>query len=279
MAVRRPGRSRLSCRPSQARSSKRSRAVWSWSPEPGVAPVRLLLALLLARCRRSGSCGLARAGGAATCACGSSPTAATTRASKRSSRCSGHCTSGCCGAGGTTAHGQPSVSLELHHSTGRPHSVWLAIACPRGWERACEAALQATYPNCRLCPMAQPVGAPPVVLRLKKHAEFIKRVKVIDSFERRHEPPVNRLLTAYGRLRRAGVRADRDHAHPRAVRGLRQASVQAPRGSPVAAASSASPAARSLDAGRRRAARRSGGPAPAAVLRRPSRHRRHSHGL
>ena len=96
------------------------------------------------------------------------------------------------------AHGQPSISLELHHCAGPPHAVWLAIACPRGWERACEAALQATYPNCRLVPMPQTIGEAPVMLRLKKHAEFIKRVKVLEDFERRREPPVNRLLTALG---------------------------------------------------------------------------------
>ena len=39
------------------------------------------------------------------------------------------------------------------------------------------------------------LGVPPAVLRLKKHAEFIKRVKAIEDFERRAEPPINRLLT------------------------------------------------------------------------------------
>ncbi len=95
--------------------------------------------------------------------------------------------------------GQASVSLELHHSGGATtHSVWLAVTCPRGWEHAFEAVLRTTYPNCRLSPMRQPVGAPPAVLRLKKHAEFIKRVKALEDFERRAEPPVNRLLTALG---------------------------------------------------------------------------------
>ena len=97
--------------------------------------------------------------------------------------------------------GQPSISLELHHRMSPSRSVWLAVACPRGWESACEAVLQATYPNCRLRPMPHPLGCPPAVLRLKKHAAFIKRVKVLDSYERRREPPVNRLLTAIGDLR------------------------------------------------------------------------------
>jgi hypothetical protein len=92
--------------------------------------------------------------------------------------------------------GQPSISLEVHHDVGPPHSVWLAIACPRGWERGCEAVLRATYPNCRLRPMSQSVDTPPVVLRLKKHDEFIKRLKILENLERRREPPVNRLLTA-----------------------------------------------------------------------------------
>ena len=36
------------------------------------------------------------------------------------------------------------------------------------------------------------------MLRLKKHSEFIKRVKVIEEFERRSDPPINRLLTVMG---------------------------------------------------------------------------------
>ena len=59
-----------------------------------------------------------------------------------------------------------------------------------------EAALQAAYPNCRLTPVACRLDVPPSVLRLKKHAEFIKRVKALDDYERRPEPPINRLLTA-----------------------------------------------------------------------------------
>jgi len=76
--------------------------------------------------------------------------------------------------------------------------VWLAITCAQGQERMVEAVLQATYPNCRLRPAGQPVGVPPAVLRLKKHAQFIKRVKTLDRFERDREPSVNRLLTVMG---------------------------------------------------------------------------------
>jgi hypothetical protein len=94
--------------------------------------------------------------------------------------------------------GQPSLSLEVHHTGGPLHAVWLAIACPEGQERMVEAVLQATYPNCRLLPAERPLGVPPAVLRLKKHAEFIKRVKALDDFERRREQPVNRLLTVMG---------------------------------------------------------------------------------
>jgi predicted transcriptional regulator len=93
--------------------------------------------------------------------------------------------------------GQPSLSLEVHHSvSGASHSTWLAISCLEGQERMVEASLQATYPNCRLRPLEHRLGVPPTVLRLKKHAEFIKRVKALEDFERRPEPPVNRLLTA-----------------------------------------------------------------------------------
>jgi hypothetical protein len=92
-------------------------------------------------------------------------------------------------------YGQPSIALEVHHSGGRLPSAVLALACPRGFERIVEAALQSAYSNCRLSPLAWPIGAPPTVLRLKKHAEFIKRVKALEDFERWQQPPVNRLLT------------------------------------------------------------------------------------
>jgi hypothetical protein len=91
--------------------------------------------------------------------------------------------------------GQPSLALEVHHSGGLPSSAWLAITCPEGSERTVEAALQATYPNCRLCPAGLSVGAAPALLRLKKHAEFIKRVKTPERFEEDRQPSVNRLLT------------------------------------------------------------------------------------
>jgi hypothetical protein len=91
--------------------------------------------------------------------------------------------------------GQPSLSLEVHHTGGNTHSAWLAISCPAGLEHMVEGTLQATYTNCRLRPLERDVGVPPTVLRLKKHAEFIKRVKAIEDFERRSDPPINRLLT------------------------------------------------------------------------------------
>jgi hypothetical protein len=90
--------------------------------------------------------------------------------------------------------GQPSFSLEVHNTPGA-RSAWLAVACPEGHERIVEAALQATYPNCCLRPLEHQIGMPPAVLRLKKHAEFINRIKVIEDFERRSDPPINRLLT------------------------------------------------------------------------------------
>jgi hypothetical protein len=176
-----------------------ARAVWGWSPVRGVALVRLLLVLVgggasvvaitRARARRRRSYVRLRVepyrgDHASMEAVVTMFGALHKRILRRWWR--------------RLVHGQPSISLELHHSAGSPHAVWLAIACPRGWERACEAVLQATYPSCRLRPMPQPVGAPPVVLRLKKHAEFIKRVKVLEDFERRREPPVHRLLTALG---------------------------------------------------------------------------------
>ncbi|HST55661.1 MAG TPA: replication-relaxation family protein [Solirubrobacteraceae bacterium] len=105
--------------------------------------------------------------------------------------------------------GQPSVALEVHHSdpAERSHSDpgersecrgWLAVTCPAGLEAMVESALRAAYPNCRVTPLPLVLGSPPVVLRLKKHAEFIKRVKLIDHFEHEREPAMNRLMTVMG---------------------------------------------------------------------------------
>jgi hypothetical protein len=91
--------------------------------------------------------------------------------------------------------GQPSLSLEVHHTRGVEHCAWLAITCIAGDEQIIEASLQAAYPNCRLTVLERQLGVPPSVLRLKKHHEFIKRVKSIEEFERHFEPPIDRLLT------------------------------------------------------------------------------------
>jgi Replication-relaxation len=93
--------------------------------------------------------------------------------------------------------GQPSTALEVHSATsaGTPR-VWLEVTCPAGDQSMVQAALRSAYPNCRLAPSQTEVGDPPAVVRLKKHAEFIKRVKVADHFEHEREPAMNRLMTA-----------------------------------------------------------------------------------
>jgi Replication-relaxation len=91
--------------------------------------------------------------------------------------------------------GQPSIALEVHHAAG---AVWLAVTCPRGLDGMVEAALRAAYPNCRLTGEQQSLGLPPTVLRLKKHAQFIKRAKILDRFEHEREPGMNRLMTVMG---------------------------------------------------------------------------------
>ncbi len=97
--------------------------------------------------------------------------------------------------------GQPSVALEVHHTCATDRdspSVWLAVSCPEGLEGMVQAALRTAYPNCHLSSECRQPGTPPYVLRLKKHAEFIKRVKVLDRFEHEREPPMNRLMTVMG---------------------------------------------------------------------------------
>jgi hypothetical protein len=103
--------------------------------------------------------------------------------------------------------GQPSLALEVHCSDGSPRleagdgalrSVWLAVSCPAGLERALEGALRTAYPNCRLQSAGVRLGVPPTVVRLKKHSMFIKRVKMLDRFDHEREPRVDRLLTVMG---------------------------------------------------------------------------------
>ena len=87
--------------------------------------------------------------------------------------------------------GQPSVALEVHYD----REAWLALTCPVGLEKMAQAALRTAYPNCRLRRAERSPGAPPCVLRLKKHAVFTKRVKLIDRFEHDRAPAMNRLMT------------------------------------------------------------------------------------
>jgi hypothetical protein len=101
--------------------------------------------------------------------------------------------------------GQPAVALEVHHEyerSAREHSVWMALCCPLACERLVEAALRTAYPNARLVPLGERFElAPGSVLRLKKDAVFIRRVKSLDRFEHEREAPVNRLLTVMGACR------------------------------------------------------------------------------
>jgi hypothetical protein len=170
--------------------------VWSWTPAPGLAPAKLFLALLIA------------------CACVLLTMRTDARRRRRYVRLrvdayrGDHADVEAVAAMFAALHkrllrrwwrrllfGQPSVSLEVHHAGGTADTAWLAVACPEGEERMIESALQVTYPNCRLRALERRVGSPPVVLRLKKHAEFIKRVNALDDFERRPEQPIDRLLT------------------------------------------------------------------------------------
>jgi hypothetical protein len=102
-------------------------------------------------------------------------------------------------------YGQPSLSLEVHHDQadrldkGSGYSAWMALTCPLGEERMIEAALRTAYPNCRLASLgSQATIDHAALLRLKKDADFIRRVKTPDRFEHEREPPMNRLLTVIG---------------------------------------------------------------------------------
>ncbi len=94
--------------------------------------------------------------------------------------------------------GQPSVALEAHYRRERRGvaRAWLAVVCPAGMEGMVEASIRNAYPNCSVAHACQALPqAPPAVLRLKKHAGFIQRVKLLDRFELEREPPMDRLIT------------------------------------------------------------------------------------
>jgi len=98
--------------------------------------------------------------------------------------------------------GQPSVSVEVHHTPGDSAGVaraWLGVCCPTGQERSIEAALQVAYPNLRIERCGERPGRPPFLLRLRKHRPFIGRAAgAIERYEREPEPLMDRLLTAMG---------------------------------------------------------------------------------
>jgi hypothetical protein len=87
--------------------------------------------------------------------------------------------------------GQPSVGLEVHCD----REAWLSLTCPVGMESLVEAALRSAYTNCRVQSATRMPGAPPCVVRLKKHSIFTKRAKQVDRFEHDRAPAVNRLIT------------------------------------------------------------------------------------
>ncbi len=92
--------------------------------------------------------------------------------------------------------GQPSLALELHHGGDQnAPSAWFAVSCQIGEEKMVEAAMRAAYPSCRLRSCERSLGDPPVVLRVKKHLDFVIRARVLDRFEQNPDPPVNRLLS------------------------------------------------------------------------------------
>ena len=97
--------------------------------------------------------------------------------------------------------GQPSLALEVHYRCERASAAQasLAVICPFGLEGMVEAALRSAYPNCSVVPAGRelPQG-PAALLRLRKHADFIKRVKLLDRFELAREPPMDRLITVMG---------------------------------------------------------------------------------
>ena len=97
--------------------------------------------------------------------------------------------------------GQPSLALEIHHTrNGEAGQAWLGVCCEDRSRALVQAALRAAYANCRVHD-DDGLQLPPVLLRLKKRAEFIKRAKVLDRFAHEREPAVNRMLTTMAACR------------------------------------------------------------------------------
>ncbi len=91
--------------------------------------------------------------------------------------------------------GQPSLSLEAWFEEGG--GGWLALSCPPGRVAAARAALQAAYPNLRVLEREEEHAHPPtVLLRLKKHAGFIRRTATPGRFDRDAQPAMDGLLRA-----------------------------------------------------------------------------------
>jgi hypothetical protein len=92
--------------------------------------------------------------------------------------------------------GQPSIGLEVHllPTPERALQATLALTSAQGDEGQLLAALRTAYPNVRLQRFPVALGSPPCVLRLKKHATFIQRLRIAED----DEPPqlVDRLLVA-----------------------------------------------------------------------------------
>ncbi len=90
--------------------------------------------------------------------------------------------------------GQPSAALEAWFGEGG--EAWLALSCRPGRVAAARAALQVAYPNVRVAEHEDDAEPPPVLLRLKKHAGFIRPTATPGRFDRDPRPAMDDLLRA-----------------------------------------------------------------------------------
>ncbi len=126
------------------------------------------------------------------------------------------------------ALGQPSLSLEVHHTGGGVGSAWLAVTCIEGHERIVEASLQAAYPNCRLA-RTRSARRRAADDRAPEEASRVHQAGQVDRGLRASIRATDRQADdGHGGVRRAGVRATRGDADAGVLRSARQASVQAP---------------------------------------------------
>ena len=116
--------------------------------------------------------------------------------------------------------GQPSVSLEVHHSDdGSAARGWFAMSIPAGTEASVQAVLRAAYPNCRLRALEGPYEPPPVLVRAAQEAPVHPAGEDARALRAAPRAAGGPPADGDGELWRGVAGAARDHPRARPVSG------------------------------------------------------------